>query len=135
MPTNMVTRRLGPLLVLRENGETPSDAEWDECLRLLSSDPKRLVDTRVLVITDGGGPTPDQRRRLKRALDGFAVPVAVVSESIKVRFIVSSVALVTSRIKSFSLREMNDALRYLELSLDEIRDAQREIKEMTALLD
>jgi len=26
-------------------------------------------------------------------------------------------------------------LRYLELSLDEIRDAQREIKEMTALLD
>lgn len=134
MSRNMVTRRIGSLLILRENDQTPSDEEWDECLRLLSQYPDELPKTRVLVVTDGGGPTPDQRRRLQRALSGVPVPVAVVSESVRVRFIVSSVALLTSRIKSFSLREFNEALAHLGVDLDDARIAQLNIREMTALL-
>ncbi len=135
MPVNMVTRRLGSLLILRENRETPSEEEWDECLRLLRQYPEELPNLRVLVVTDGGGPTPEQRRRLQQALNGVPVRVAVVSESVRVRFIVSSVALLTSRIKSFNLREFNEALRHLELDVDEIRVAQGNIREMTAMLD
>ena len=56
---NMVTRRIGPLLILRENKDTPTDDEWDECLSLLAQD---LDDVRVLVVTDGGGPSPAQRK-------------------------------------------------------------------------
>ena len=135
MPTNMVTRKIGSLLILRENQHTPSDEEWDECLQLLSEDRSLLPKIRVLVVTDGGGPTPDQRRRLQGALSGVPVKVAVVSESVRVRFIVSSVALLTSRIKSFSLREFNEALVHLELDLDDVRIAQNNIRQMTALLD
>lgn len=134
MPVNMVTRRIGALLILRESAGTPSDEEWDECLRLIPTDPEQLAQLRVLVVTDGGGPTPDQRRRLQRALAGVPVRVAVVSESVRVRFIVSSVALLTSKIQSFSLREFNSALSHLDLPPDDVRAAQQAIREMTAAL-
>jgi hypothetical protein len=131
----MVTRKIGSLLILRQNKNTPTDEEWDQCLSLLTDDKTSIASVRVLVVTDGGGPTPEQRRRLQTALGGIPVRVAVVSESIKVRFIVSSVALVTSKIKSFDLREFNDALSHLHLGLDEARMAQVNLREMSALID
>ncbi len=132
MPRNMVTRRFGPLLILRENKETPTDEEWDECLDLLARD---VDDVRVLVITDGGGPSPAQRKRLEQTLAGKPVKVAVVSESVKVRFIVSTVALLTANIKSFTLVEYTQALQHLDLDLDLRRIAQQQIREMTAALE
>jgi D-ribose pyranose/furanose isomerase RbsD len=128
----MVTRRLGSLLILRQNKESPSDEEWDECLKLLATD---VENVQVLVITDGGGPTPEQRRRLDHTLNGSPVRVAVVSESVRIRFIVSSVAFLTRRIKSFAETEYPDALTHLELDLDQKRLAQRHVREMTALID
>lgn len=132
MSRNMVTRRLGSLLILRQNTQPPSDEEWDECLNLLSSD---VEEVQVLVITDGGGPSPEQRRRLDQALNGSPVRVAVVSESVRIRFIVSSVAFLTRRIKSFSETEYTEALAHLELDLDQRRLAQRHVREMTALIE
>ncbi len=131
MSRNMVTRRLGSLLILRQNTQPPSDEEWDECLNLLSTD---VEEVQVLVITDGGGPSPEQRRRLDQALNGSPVRVAVVSESVRIRFIVSSVAFLTRRIKSFSETEYTEALAHLELDLDQRRLAQRHVREMTALI-
>jgi len=131
MSRNMVTRRLGNLLILRQNQQSPSDEEWDECLGLLSPD---LDTVRVLVITDGGGPTPEQRRRLDQTLNGTPVRVAVVSDSVKIRFVVSSVAFLTRRIKSFSELEYTEALEHLNLDLDQRRVAQRHVREMTALV-
>ncbi|HMR73774.1 MAG TPA: STAS/SEC14 domain-containing protein [Polyangiaceae bacterium] len=132
MSRNMVTRRLGNLLILRQNTQPPSDEEWDECLNLLSTD---VEEVQVLVITDGGGPSPEQRRRLDQTLNGSPVRVAVVSESVRIRFIVSSVAFLTRRIKSFSETEYTEALAHLELDLDQRRLAQRHVREMTALIE
>src|SRR5262249_33363511 len=111
------------------------DAEWDTCLHLLTEDQHDLPNVRVLVVTDGGGPTPEQRRRLQRALAGHPVRVAVGSGRINGPFIVASVALLTSRIKSFNLRQFNEALAHLELNLDDVRIAQVNLREMTALVD
>lgn len=132
MSRNLVTRRLGSLLILRQNTQSPSEEEWDECLNLLSTD---VEEVQVLVITDGGGPSPEQRRRLDQALKGSPVRVAVVSESVRIRFIVSSVAFLTRRIKSFSETEYTEALAHLELDLDQRRLAQRHVREMTALIE
>lgn len=115
MPKNMVTRRVNDVLILREAKGPPSDAEWDHCLELLVQDPHRIDQVKVLVVTDGGGPTPDQRKRLQQALDGARIPIAVVTNSMRVRFIVSSVALLTSRIQSFNMDEMGDAYAHLGL--------------------
>ena len=134
MLPNQVTRRIGNLVILRENTETPSDAEWDETLRLLTLNPADLDKTKVLVITDGGGPSPAQRKRLDQALKGTPVRVAVVSESVKVRFIVSSVALVTSRIQSFRQSELAAAFDHLGLNHEERQVATRSINEMAALV-
>jgi len=131
---NQVTRRLGHLLLLRENAETPSDAEWDETLKLLTEDPEELPLVKVLVVTDGGGPTTDQRKKLDRALGGAPVRIAVVSESAKVRFIVSSVALLASHIQSFRISEISGAFAHLSLSREERRLAERNIREMSELV-
>ncbi|MFW5924862.1 MAG: hypothetical protein ACOCV4_01785 [Myxococcota bacterium] len=130
MPKNMVTRRVNDVLILRETKETPSDAEWDYCLELLVQDPQRLDQVKVLVVTDGGGPTPDQRKRLKQTLDGARIPIAVVTDSMRVRFIVSSVALLTSRIQSFAPNQMADAYTHLELSASTERLVQQALAEM-----
>ena len=132
MSRNLVTRRVGRLLILRQNKSNPSDEEWDECLGLLNPD---LDHVRVLVVTDGGAPTPEQRRRLNQTLNGTPVRISVVSESVKVRFVVSSVAFLSRNIKSFAETEYSDALQHLELDLDQRRVAQRHVREMTAMVN
>ncbi len=132
MLRNLVTRRVGSLLILRQNKGNPSDEEWDECLGLLKPD---LDNVRVLVVTDGGAPSPEQRRRLNQTMSGAPLRISVVSESVKVRFVVSSVAFLSRNIKSFSETEYSDALQHLDLDLDQRRVAQRHVREMTAIVN
>jgi hypothetical protein len=122
------------LVLLRENTETPRDEEWDETLRLLTLSPAELDRIKVLVVTDGGGPTPEQRKRLSRATGGKPLHAAVVSESVKVRFIVSSVALFMSKVQSFRVDEIDAAFNHLGLSVQERRVATENIAEMTKLV-
>jgi hypothetical protein len=132
MPKNMVTRSMGAMLILRESDEPPSDEEWDECLRLLAPYRSDFSRVKVLVVTDGGGPTPVQRKRLSSVLDGNVVRVAVVSESVKVRFITSSVALFLRRISSFRRHELQDAYTFLSMTPEERLAADRAIADMDA---
>lgn len=134
MLPNQVTKRIGFLVILRENTEAPRDEEWDETLRLLTLHPNDLDKLKVLVVTDGGGPSPAQRKRLDQALKGTPIRVAVVSESVKVRFIVSSVALVTSRIQSFRQNEMDAAFDHLGLDRQARETALRAVREMSAMV-
>jgi hypothetical protein len=52
------------------------------------------------------------------------VPFAVVSSSTAVRFVVSTVALITKRIRSFQNSELSSALAHLALSSQEREFAQ-----------
>jgi len=130
MTRNLVTRRIESILILRQNKEDPSDPEWDECLRLLVADRDKYPMVKVLVITDGGGPTPAQRKRLDVALRGLSVRVAVVSESTKVRFVVSTVALLSLKIRSFRAHELHHAYLHLQLTKREQPLAQAAVMEM-----
>jgi len=129
---NMVTRNLGDLLLLRQNVETPSDAEWNECLEHLGRFRSDFSRAKVLVITDGGGPTPEQRKRLAAVLQGSRVRVAVVSEALKFRFIVSSVALFIPDIASFQTHQMERAYDHLKMTRSERRTADAAIAEMSS---
>ena len=134
MAPQLVSRKLGNLLILRHSKESPADEEWDACLRLMPTTADELSRLRVLVVTDGGGPTVDQRKRLQRMVQGVAVPIAVVSDSIRIRFVASSVALLTSRIRSFTENEFEEALVYLGMQPDERRTAERYLAEMRAAI-
>ena len=131
---NQVARKLGTLLILRQNTGTPSDVEWDETLGLLTKSPNGFAGVKVLVVSDGGGPSAEQRRRLDKVLGGAPVLVAVVSDSAKVRFIVSTVALLTSRIDSFRLSELSEAFDHLHLSEHERELATKHLEEMAELV-
>jgi hypothetical protein len=122
------------MIVSCENKETPTDAEWDDFLSVLVANRSSFPTLKILVLTEGGGPTTTQRKRLETALGGQTVRVAVVTDSIKVRFIVSSVALLNRHISTFSRAEFERACEYLELHSSEQRLAKQVLAEMETLV-
>jgi len=130
MKKNLVTRRVGSLLLLLENRETPRDLEWDYCLDMLGGFAANFFEVKVLVVTEGGGPSMSQRARLSGVARGHPLRVAVVSESMKVRFIVSSVALFLRDISSFRQSEVYQAYEHLRMSPPEQSAADRNLGEM-----
>jgi hypothetical protein len=128
----MTTRRVGSILVLCQGTESPSDAEWDECLEILRP---FVASAKVLVYTRGGGPSPAQRKRLSALVGKNPMRAAIVTDSVKVHFIVSSVALFMQRIRSFGLAELNAAFAHLGLSPIEGEHVKRNLDEMRELIE
>jgi hypothetical protein len=119
MKTTMVWKTVGSVLVVRESADSPSDEEWDGLMAALTSQRQRSGDLRVIVVTDGGGPTSTQRGRIKAAVQSAAIRSAVVSDSIKIRFIASAVMLVSKNHACFSKREIQGAYNHLKLTPEE----------------
>ena len=130
-----VTRKVGSLVILREGKSDPLDSEWNVTLGILAEHRHEIDQIKVLVLSDGGGPTQAQRRRLQQTLDGKPIRVAVVSDSMKVRFICSSVALFTSNLSSFRVAELRDAYAWLNLSAEERKLAAENIAAMRDLVE
>ena len=131
---SLLVRVVESLIVLRENSATPTDRDWDEFLEILAANRSNFQHIKILVATDGGGPSSDQRTRLSVALGGRRVRVAVVTDSIKVRFIVSSIALLNSEIATFSKSELSEAYKHLSLTPHEVKLVELAIREMTPLV-
>jgi hypothetical protein len=123
------------ILVLRENAYTPRDQDWDEFLRVLAEHRPNFANLKILVRTEGGGPNAAQRRRLQTALDGRTVRVAVVTNDVPVRFIVSSIALLNRAIRSFANDEIEAAYEHLSLSPAEQRLAEKGLAELSLIVD
>lgn len=121
-------------MLVRETREAPTDAEWEGGLRVLEETIAKVSKPRMLVVTDGGGPTSAQRERLAEVLGGRVFRVAVVSDSVKVRFIVASLALLNPEISTFSRRELAKAYQHVGLSPEEREVAERVLRELDALL-
>ncbi|MGC4091461.1 MAG: hypothetical protein QM756_27000 [Polyangiaceae bacterium] len=122
------------MIIIRQNKDNAPDRDWDEFLRILVANRAEFQRLKILVVTDGGGPSTTQRKALQTALDGRSIRVAVVSDSMRARFIVSSIALLNRDISSFSMDEMSRAFDHLNLSADERRTAKRTVDEMQALV-
>ena len=120
------------MIVIRQNKDTSSDQDWDDFLDMLVERRPEFAKLKILVVTDGGGPSQAQRKRLEVALAGKPVRVAVVSDSMKTRFIVSSIALLNRDMSSFRASELSQAYDHLSLTLDERRTAKTTIEELAA---
>jgi len=121
-------------VILLQGTDTPTPAEWDECIKLISAT-SDLNATKVLVITHGGGPNLSQRQQLEEVLRGTTVCSAVVSDSMKVRFIVATVALFSSKISTFGMVEIEKAYRFLGLAPDQMLLAKKAVIEMRQALE
>jgi hypothetical protein len=133
-PKDMLCRTVGSVIVIVQNAQPPSDKEWNDFLKLLVERRTDLPKLKLLVMTAGGGPSSAQRKRLQAALGGTSLRVAVVSDSMKVRFVGSTIALFHKDYRSFLTSEMDQASEHLNLSPGERRHAESEIKELTTFL-
>jgi hypothetical protein len=101
------------LLVVVHPEGPPSDAEWEAYLSIATEIERATGSLRTLVLTRGGVPSAAQRaaytRTVKRA------KAAVVSSSIAARATTRYMAIWNRAIRPFDARELDDALRYLDL--------------------
>ena len=104
------------LMVSCQAHETPTDADWDTYLE--ATRPALLVDKlfRVLVVTDGAYPTRSQQGRMTTLIGNRTPCVAVISSSTAMRFVVSILALLNSKVRCFSPNQRKEAYTYLGLS-------------------
>ena len=131
---NQVIRQAGSILLMVENDHTPSDEEWNEFLALLVTHRAELPTFRLLVVTTGGGPNTAQRKRLEQTLGGIRMRVAVISDSMKVRFIASTIMLFHRDHRAFSTSELSEAYEYLGLSPTDRRRVEVAIREMEQMV-
>lgn len=131
IPRAMISRLFGRLLMVWHRDVQPTSEEWEEFLDLL-----RLSDlqkVRGLVLTEGGAPSPSQQLALAKQVGACMIPVAVVSNHVGVRFVASSLALLSKRLRSFTKGELPDAYRHLDLDAEEIHQAQLFVAQTGAL--
>jgi hypothetical protein len=91
--------------------EPPSDREWARYLEALK---QHGVDgTTQLLYSDGGGPSAIQRRDLHALLDGRTMPIAVLSDSTKIRGMVVAISWFNREIRAFHPTALREALAHL----------------------
>ncbi len=131
---NMLSRREGSLLLIRQNAQDATDDEWSEFLGFLSENRSKLHSLRILILTDGGTPTAAQRKRLAETLGETHMQVAAVSDSIKVRFAGSTISLFQRSYRQFSVKEIHGAYDHLQMNPSERRLAETVLTELGARL-
>jgi hypothetical protein len=138
MKRHLVCSIVGGVLLLCEDKDSPADWEWDECLGLL----KELMakndasgeQIKVLVATLGGGPNAVQRKRLETVLAGRSCPTAVISDSLKLRFISAAVSLFNPDHRGFTTVERLDAYKFLRLSSAQTRQLEATVAHLVKLV-
>lgn len=128
---NMRHQQLGDTLLMVHSAEAPSEQEWDAMLAQL----QKQFPARVLVFTDGGGPTTLQRGRLNDALVGKPVKAAIVTSSQIVRGIVTALAWFNPGIKAFSPVRAPAALDYLGVPVEQRAALMRQVPRLAKELD
>jgi hypothetical protein len=110
----------------------PTDEEWRHYLEVVE---RHGIDrTMQLIFTDGGGPSPTQRKYLNDLLRGRTVPVAVVSGSATIRGTVTALSWFNRKIRAFPPTGLRDALVYLEIPLSRAELIEREMRQLRASL-
>jgi hypothetical protein len=108
-------RRVGTLLVVVQDAQTPGDDEWqrylDEC-RKLDLEQGGFANASALIFTDGGVPNGTQRVALTKLLQGRTALSAVVSESLLVRAGLSVLSMLNNGLKVFPSKEWKQAAAF-----------------------
>jgi hypothetical protein len=132
MNRNMLTRRVGSMLAIRQNKNEATAKDWADLQADLSAHQAELPDTKILVYTDGGTLTAPQRKELMAVLGDSHALVATVSDSMKVRFAGSTISLFQKNYKQFTTSEIRQAYAHLQLSVPEQRQVEAVLKELEA---
>lgn len=105
--------------------DAPTEEEWTRCLALFREREGR--ETRFLVESRGGGPDAKQRKTLAETLRNADTRVAVMTDSIVARGILTALAWLGLPQRGFALHDLRAASEYLGLSSEELQHAGEEL--------
>jgi hypothetical protein len=127
---NVAFKMVGTVLVAVYSDKTPTAEDHRRCVEVFRKmDPS---STRALIITDGGAPTPAQRKDFVGILQGREYWMAVCTDSVLVRGVVTAVGWFTKKTKAFSKDNLDSAFEYLEITPSlqtRVRDAARALQQ------
>ena len=121
--------RFGDLFVLVHAATSPDDTTWSRYVAEYGRVDRPRSFPRALVLSDGGGPSGAQRKALEEVA-GDDDRAAIVSASALPRFVVSMLTLRTPNIQAFAPREIDEAMRFLDLSSAERREVAAHVSEL-----
>ena len=123
-------------LIVCQGKETAVDDEWSRYLEAAARYVGVTAKPRGLVITAGGAPTPEQRKKLDQIFHPHRARarVAVVTDSTFARGVVTAIRLFYPFYQAFALKELDEALRFLDLRSTEVIEVRRYAEELRASL-
>lgn len=111
--TQLAYKFIDNLLVMAQGSGSPSD---DEVTAMVEDLKGRDIDAlRAIALSQGGGPSMAQRKRLTEIIGGRSMRFAIVSDAVKTRIIGTALGLFSAGVRSFPLAEIDKALEHLEL--------------------
>ena len=115
----MTMQRVDRLLMGVHHLSQPTDEEWQRWLRLVGADAGN--ELRTLIEVYGAiGPSAGQRRQLAAVRSPNEMRAAVLTDSLRVRGIVTAVSWLGAPVRAFDAGHYRAAATYLELSDDEL---------------
>lgn len=107
---------VGDLAILYESGESHPDSEWNAWLEFVGPLSNTKQNFKLLVYSNGGGPTPLQRKKSVEVMPRKDIPIAVLTNATLIRGVVTAYSWVSvMKIKAFKLLDFDKALDYLEI--------------------
>ncbi len=126
---NLAWRFDGRLLVAMHGFKGPTNLEWE---RFLNAGIQYGLGPhlRILIISHGGGPDGDQRRRLGEVIGPAPAPTAVMTRSALVRGITTAVSFFNRHMIAVELGDTGAAYKHLGLDAAERTKAQQLQREL-----
>ena len=115
--------RIGDVIVVVGAVGSPADTEWDAHVAEVTEIYQRRGSVRILVSSDGGGPTAAQRARLGKAVAAKNVRSAVLTTSVVIRGVVTAFSWFQPGFRAFAPSDFARAATHLELSPIEAEQA------------
>ncbi len=119
------------LIALCQGKKDPTDADWEIYFRAVEA-MSTASPLLVLVVSEGGHPSPAQRQKIFAFTRRRRPKVAIVTSATGIRFVLSIFALVNPNIRSFLPSQLASGLEYLGLTptqviaVSELVDRMRE---------
>jgi hypothetical protein len=104
----------------------PTDEDWDGYVRLVEC----AGIARAVVYSDGGLPTIEQQSQLGNVLVSGDVPIAVVSDRLRVRAFAFLLSFASRRVRGFPASELRAALAYLHVPTHRRDHIARELQSL-----
>ena len=123
-------------VVTCQGREPASTEEWSLFLEAAARHMETTTRPRLLVVTAGGAPSPEQRKKFDQISEKHraGLKIAIVTDSTFARGVVRAIRLFYPFYQAFALSELDEALRFLGVRSVDVLVIKRFAEELRASL-